>query len=255
MRRILVIGIGAGDPEQITVQAVKALNCVDVVLVMDKGQCKDDLVQLRRSICERYVTDRPYRIVEISDPERDRANCDYEAAVLDWHQRRAELLERTILAEVPEDGCGAFLVWGDPALYDSTIRVVERILDRGVVAFDWVVIPGVTSVQALAARHRVTLNRVGGSIHVTTGRRLSCDPRVGPEETVVVMLDGDLACRVIEDPDVEIFWGADVGTPYEVLRSGRLIDVIGDIEQARAETRQRKGWVMDTYLLRRMTSG
>ena len=27
--------------------------------------------------------------------------------------------------------CGAFLVWGDPTLYDSTIRIVEMIASSG----------------------------------------------------------------------------------------------------------------------------
>jgi precorrin-2 methylase len=59
MRKLFVIGIGAGNPDYVTVQAINALNEVDVFFVMEKGQEKEDLVRLRKEICERYVKDRP----------------------------------------------------------------------------------------------------------------------------------------------------------------------------------------------------
>ena len=33
--------------------------------------------------------------------------------------------------------------------------------------------------------------------------------------------------------------------------SGTVADVAGQIQAARGEARERKGWIMDTYLLRR----
>ena len=52
MKKLMVIGIGAGNPDYITLQAVKALNRVDVFFLMDKGQSKDKLIDLRREICD-----------------------------------------------------------------------------------------------------------------------------------------------------------------------------------------------------------
>jgi precorrin-6A synthase len=255
LRHLFIIGIGAGDPEQVTVQAVNALNQVDVFFVADKGPGKDDLVELRAEICRRYITNRPYRMVEVTDPARDRTERvadapGYRSAVLDWHERRAERYEEVLLAECGPAQNAGFLVWGDPALYDSTIRVVERLKARGVLDFDYTVIPAISSVQALAAAHRVVLNRIGEPIHITTGRRLRDGLPVGLDN-VVVMLDGDLVCRTLTEPDLDIYWGAYLGTPDEILVSGRLVDVIAEIERRRAEARQRKGWIMDTYLLRR----
>ena len=161
MRRLLVIGVGAGDPEHVTMQAINALNEVDVFFVIEKGHETDELVRLRREICERYIREPAYRIVEIADPPRDRTTPAYRMAVEDWRARRAELWERAIADELDEEGCGAFLVWGDPSLYDSTLAVLEQILERGAVAFEHEVVPGISSVQALTARHRIPLNRVG----------------------------------------------------------------------------------------------
>jgi precorrin-6A synthase len=253
MRSILVIGIGAGDPEYVTVQAVNALNRASVFFVVNKGEEKSGLLALRQEICRRYIDDQSgYRFVEIPDPPRDRSATGYRAAVEDWHELRAGAFEDAIGRELPEDGCGAVLVWGDPALYDSTLRVIDRIRDRGVVAFDHEVIPGITSVQALAARHRVPLNRIGEPVHITTGRRVA-DGLPDTVDSAVVMLDPGLACTALDDPTLEIYWGAYVGTPDEALISGRLGDVAADIEAAKQELRNRHGWIMDTYLVRRAT--
>src|ERR1700761_6998007 len=144
MRKLFIIGIGAGHPEHVTVQAINALNQVDVVFVMDKGQEKDDLVRLRKEICARYIKDRPYRFVETADPRRD-PKTPYETAVRVWHEQRAEIYERLIGEELGEDGCGAFLVWGDPSLYDSTLRIIDQLIERGNVVFTHEVIPGITA--------------------------------------------------------------------------------------------------------------
>ena len=42
-KRLLLIGIGAGDPEHVTVQAVRAMNEVDVFFVLDKGGDRSEL--------------------------------------------------------------------------------------------------------------------------------------------------------------------------------------------------------------------
>ncbi|HEV3045824.1 MAG TPA: precorrin-6A synthase (deacetylating) [Solirubrobacteraceae bacterium] len=269
MRRLLVIGIGAGDPEHVTVQAVRALNEVDVFFVVEKGHETDELVRLRREICERYIEEPSYRIVEIADPPRDRAAGAarggpeddgaaaaseragaYREAVEDWRARRAEAWGRALAAELGEGECGAFLVWGDPSLYDSTLAVLERIRAAGEVAFEHEVIAGIGSVQALTARHGVPLNRVGRPVQITTGRLLAEGFPEGVDE-VVVMLDADCSFRRLPDEGLEIHWGAYVGMPDEILISGPVREVGERIARERAQARERKGWVMDAYLLRR----
>lgn len=257
MKEILIIGVGAGDPDYITVQAIKAMNRVDVFFVVDKGAVKDDLVQLRREICERHIARPDYRFVEIADPERDRVAAGtpaYTAAVQAWHARRTEAFERAITEELTEDGVGAFLVWGDPSLYDGTIRIVEELLRRDEVSFTYTVIPGVSSLHALTAAHRIPLNRIGEPIHITTGRRLAAEGMPPGRDNVVVMLDGECAFTSVTDESVEIYWGAYLGTSDELLMAGPVTVMAPQIERLRGEARARKGWIMDTYLLRRTPS-
>jgi precorrin-6A synthase len=160
------------------------------------------------------------------------------------------VFERLIGDGMADGECGAFLVWGDPSLYDSTIRIVEAIAKGGVHPIEYEVIPGITATQALAARHRTTLNRIGGAIEITTGRKIA-GGFPSNADSVVVMLDAENAYKRFADQDIDIFWGAYIGTPDEILISGKLKDVAGDIERARANARKANGWIMDTYLLRR----
>jgi precorrin-6A synthase len=250
MRRLKLIGIGAGDPDYITVQAINALKHVDVIFAIDKGEETADLLLARKSVCDRYMQARAHRIVEIKDPERDRAPADYRAAVAAWHEKRSALYEQVIREQLSEDECGAFLVWGDPCLYDSTLRIIDQVAARRTVDFEWEVIPGITSVQALAARHRISLNDIGGPIHITTGRRL-LDERPAAGTNVLVLLDGGCSFKPLKDEDIDIYWGAYLGTPDEILLSGKLGELSEQIEHVRAQARNQKGWIMDTYLLRK----
>ncbi len=249
MKRILVIGIGAGGADLLTVQAIGALNRAEVIFTFDKGTEKDDLVQLRRDICERYRGGRPYRLVEIPSPPRDASAPTYKAGVAAWHKERAHNVGALIRDEVPDGASGAFLVWGDPAFYDSTLRILETVAGDAAVAFDYEVIPGISSIQLLAARHKIPLNSIGEPILLTTGRRIA-EEYPANFDSIVVLLDGGAGLDSLAGKKVDIFWGAYLGTADEILIAGSVIDVLDDIRRVRAERRAVKGWIMDTYLLR-----
>lgn len=250
MKKVFIIGIGAGNPDYVTMQAVKAMNEVDVFFFLDKGQAKEDLVKLRTTVCERFIEDPSYRVVEVESPERDAGAPDYKSGVHAWHRDKAAIFSGLIANELKDGEVGAFLVWGDPSLYDSTIRVIQQIIADGGIAFDYEVIPGITSVQALAAQHKIALNVIGEPIHITTGRKLAEGLPDGVD-TAVVMLDNGSGLRALAGEDVDIYWGAYLGTPDEVLVSGKLGERVEEIERVRAQQRASKGWIMDTYLLRR----
>jgi precorrin-6A synthase len=246
MRTIHVIGIGAGDPDYVTAQAVAALNDTQVFFAMDKGDTKDDLVALRRLICERFIENPDYRFVALPDPMRAKAEDGraYHDVVNEWHAARARLWAEAIETELPDGATGSFLAWGDPSLYDSTLRILDRVAAH--VEFEFDVIPGITAIQALTARHRIPLNDIGEPVLITTGRQLREHGLAG---AAVVMLDGE--CSFLEcPPQTRIWWGAYLGTPDEMLIAGTVAEVGERIADERAEARVRHGWIMDIYLLR-----
>ncbi len=253
MRKLLVIGIGTGNPEHMTVQAINALNRAEVVLIPRKGDTKDDLAEVRRQICARFIANARTRIVEFDLPVRDQSG-DYRQGVDDWHQAIAETYAELLGSETADTDAAAFLVWGDPSLYDSTLRITER-LER-IVSFGLAieVIPGITSIQQLCASHRIPLNKIGDPVVITTGRRLR-DGFPAGANTAVVMLDGECSFRHLDAASFEIFWGAYLGTAEEMLISGPLVEVCDEIVTRREYARAAHGWIMDTYILRRVSSG
>jgi precorrin-6A synthase len=248
MRRLNVIGIGAGDPEYVTVQAINALKQTDVFFFTDKGDDKGDLLQLRNEICERYGDTTRYRVVEMQDPVRD-GRASYGEAVREWHELRVELWGKTVETELADGQVGGFLVWGDPAFYDSTLRIFDAVRSRGAFEFELDIIPGISAIQALAARHGISLTQIGRALTVTTGRQLANGWPEGASD-VVVMLDANCSFREL-DRGLTIYWGAFLGTADEVLISGTIGECGETIAEVRSAARARKGWMFDTYLLRK----
>ena len=249
MIELLLIGIGTGNPDHLTLQAVKALNSADLVLIPRKGETKADLAELRRSICDDVLTSPQTSIAEFDLPVRDTANPDYRAGVDDWHDAIAAVWRRSILDRIGTEGRVALLVWGDPSLYDSTLRIADRVAKA--LPLKVTVIPGITSLQALTAAHAIPINEVGAPFVVTTGRRLREEGWPEGSDTVAVMLDGDCSFRSIPPDAVTIWWGAYVGMPEEIILSGQLGQMSDRIVETRARARADHGWIMDIYILRR----
>ncbi|WP_033400251.1 precorrin-6A synthase (deacetylating) [Actinokineospora enzanensis] len=249
-RRVEIIGIGAGDPGHVTVAAVAALNRADVIFLLDKADAARELSDLRQAILDAHVPAGGHRLVRAQDPERVRTEAGYGEAVSDWRARRADVCADMLAEHLGPGETGAFLVWGDPALYDSIISVVDDIRARGA-GFEVTVHPGISSVSALAARCGTTLNQVGGAVQVTTGRRLARGWPTDVDDLVVMLDSREAFAGFADDPDVHIHWGAYVGTADEVIISGPLAEVADEIRETRARARAAKGWIMDTYLLRR----
>ena len=121
------------------------------------------------------------------------------------------------------DGVGAFLAWGDPSLYDSTLRILDAVAAEVDIEYD--VIPGITAVQALTARHRIQLNEIGEPVLVTTGRQLRARGMSGSAVgSVIVLLDAECSFQACP-PNTRIWWGAYLGTDHELLVAGTIGEV------------------------------
>ena len=245
---ISLIGIGTGNPDHVTRAAVTAMNAADLILLPRKGAGKSDLVDLRRTICAELLTE-PAMVVEFDLPERD-ADAPYRAAVDVWHDEIAAVWATQIAEHLPDGGRVAFLVWGDPSLYDSSLRIAER-LRAGGRSIGVSVVPGITSLQALTAAHAIPLNTLAAPVTITTGRRLRAEGWPAGVETLAVMLDGACAFETLAPEGITIWWGAYLGMAQEALIAGPLATVGPEIIMRRTELRARHGWIMDVYLLRR----
>ena len=168
----------------------RAADCGRVLRLRQGRGEGGDLAHLRKEICARNCTEKPYKVVEISSPQRG-STGSYEAGVAAWHAERAELAAHAIREHLADNRTGAFLVWGDPALYDSTLRILETIKSSAMFDFEYDVIPGISSIQVLGARHKIALNTVGEPVLVTTGRKLAQSFPAGQASIAVFLDNGD----------------------------------------------------------------
>lgn len=247
MLTLSLIGIGCGDPGQLTRAAIAAINAADLVLIPRKGTARSDLADLRRTICADVLTSDKTRIAEFDLPVRDAGEADYRKGVDDWHDAVAATWSQTIADRLGREGKVALLIWGDPSLYDSSLRIARRLDPLP----DIEVVPGITSIQTLCAAHALPLNEIGEPFLVTTGRRLREGGWPQGVDTVVVMLDGGTAFQALDPEGLHICWGAYLGMPDQIVISGALAEVSQRIVAARQDARERHGWIMDSYILKR----
>ncbi|MFZ5964803.1 precorrin-6A synthase (deacetylating) [Thalassococcus sp. BH17M4-6] len=243
IRDLWLVGIGTGSPAHVTIEGMQALRDAALILIPHKGAGKDDLAGMRHAILQ--ASGSTAHVVPFDYPVRDPA-LPYQARVAAWHDEIARRWQAAVTDAAP-DGPVALLVWGDPSLYDSTMRIATR-LDP---APRLRVVPGITAIQALTAAHAIPLNTVNGPVQITTGRRLHDAGWPEGTDTLVVMLDGEARFMDLPPDGVTIWWGAFLGMPEQILDSGPLTEVRDRILATRKDARARHGWIMDTYLLQR----
>src|SRR5690606_33253978 len=121
MRKVSIIGIGAGNPDYLTLQAIDAIGRAEVFFMPDKGEEKAGLNAVRAEMLARHG--RPgHRLAPFTVPERRRA--PYAEGVTEWRGALRDAYAGLFETELGASGVGAFLVWGDPALYDGTLGIL-----------------------------------------------------------------------------------------------------------------------------------
>lgn len=245
MIELSLIGIGTGSPGHLTREAIAAMEMSDLILIPSKGADKADLAELREALCRRVLV-RPPKMVRFDMPVRD-VRDGYAQGVQAWHDAIALRWREVILRHGATRP--ALLVWGDPSLYDSSLRIAERV--ARVMALQLRVVPGITAIQALCAAHRIPLNHVAAPVQITTGRQLRDHGWPSGTARIVVMLDGDCAFQGLEPQGMRIWWGAYLGMAEQLLIAGDLAEVTPQIVATRARARAAHGWIMDIYLLDR----
>ncbi|MEM1066973.1 MAG: precorrin-6A synthase (deacetylating) [Pseudomonadota bacterium] len=243
MIELWLIGIGTGNPSHVTLEARQALREAALVMVPRKGPDKADLADLRHQILAESGSTAPVAAFDM--PERDESRPYGERVAL-WHDEIAQIWAETIASARP-NGPIALMVWGDPGLYDSTLRIAARLAPQPRMR----VVPGISALQALTAAHAIPFNKINGAVTVTTGRRLRDHGWPDGAETLAVMLDGECSFQHLPPAGLDIWWGGFLGMKEQVLEAGPLAEAGPRIVETRADARARHGWIMDSYLLRK----
>lgn len=157
------IGVGPGDPELLTLRAMRALREADVVLSAASSKNEHSIA---RSIAAPYLSDA------IAEQElRFPMTHDRAALKLAWREN-AE-----VTASLLQDGKNVvFLTLGDPLIY-STFGYLMQSLKKICPDASITVIPGITSFQAAAA--------ATGTILCESHENLLISPGIKSEETLL----------------------------------------------------------------------
>ena len=128
------VGVGPGDPELLTLKAVRILKEADVVAVPDKGAGEQTALNIVRSYVE----------------GKDRVDCN-TPMTRDEEKLEASYTENAdkLCALLDEGKNVAFITLGDPTVYSTYLYIHRKVLSRG---YEAVLIPGVPSFCAVAAR-------------------------------------------------------------------------------------------------------
>jgi precorrin-2/cobalt-factor-2 C20-methyltransferase len=144
-----VVGIGPGDPELLTLKALRVIRESPIVCV-PKG--REEGSSLARSIVEKAVSLKDKEIIEAHFPMRKTRNSVSDPDLdMRWN-KTAE----TILNKLRNGEDVAFLTLGDPTIYSTFFYLYDRLLElQPDLTIE--IIPGVSSINASASRAKISL--------------------------------------------------------------------------------------------------
>lgn len=159
------VGVGPGDPELITLKAVRVLQSVDIVVAPGKER------SIALEIAKPYVQGDVIELrfpMGLSGAERERA--------LDEN-------ERVLRGFLNEGKKIAFITLGDPMTYSTFAYMAERLKD-----FQIEIVPGINSFSAAAARLKLPLAEGDESLAVIPAFKLTSLDKVLDEFENVVAI-------------------------------------------------------------------
>lgn len=179
MSTLYVIGIGPGDPELLTLKAVRLIKGVPVIFV-PKG--KEDGTSLALSIVEEVVELDRKKIIELHFPMVKTVGSH---GLSDKWDRLADEMVQTL-----RDYDAAFLTLGDPCFYSTFFYLYDRLLKLSP-SLRIEIIPGVSSINASAARAGIALGLAGERIAIIPANYMSSKDEglrfLGSFDTIVFM--------------------------------------------------------------------
>lgn len=146
--KFYAVGIGPGDPDLITVKAIKTIGDSDVVVVPKSGA----EVNIALTIAGKYLENKT--IIESYMPmTKDKDKLDK------YHNESAQLISSML-----NDGkTVSFLTLGDPSIYSTVMYVHRKLKNEG---FDTGIISGVPSFCAVAASLDTSLCEREEMLHI-----------------------------------------------------------------------------------------
>jgi len=225
MPGLIGIGVGPGDPELLTVKAVKAIHDADIIM------------------CPASKEDRPSIALSVVDPIIDKSKNQEIVKLIFPMTKDKDVLEETwkknakIMAETVQSGKNVvYLTVGDPFLYSTWIYMHKDLTEK-YPEMNISVIPGIVSMFTFASKVGVSIAEGAEKVAIIPScYDLSSVKEIAKNsESMIFLKDGRYFDQVIDVlkeagfPDNSIFAiGQDLGTENEIIRKLTLGEVNDD---------------------------
>jgi precorrin-6A synthase len=241
-KKVYIVGIGPGDPKYLTLEAYEIIKKAKIFIIPLKKGPKEELTKIREKVIEFCKQgDTNYRIIKVEFPERKKGGI-YKLEVESWRKEKVSILAE-VLKDVDE---ACFLVLGDPSLYDGHIEIFKEVSKN--LPMEIEVIPGISTINLLSAKHKISLTKVAETLLITTPRPLRKQKEIS--RNTLVFLDNYETFKLFkDDSELMIYWGAYIGTEKEVLFNGKLSQCWQELVELRRKLKEKHGYIMETYLL------
>lgn len=182
--RFIGVGVGPGDPELITLKALRLIQNASVVSYLANGEGSS---QAKKIASEAFAgVTHPQNEIAIVMPmstDREEANKAYDAGA------------EAIAAELESGRNVVFLCEGDPLFFGSFAYLLERLEGQ----FSCQVVPGVSSINAASSALNHPLTVLKESFAVVSGRHsaLQIDTALEQHDSVVIMKAGRARPRIL----------------------------------------------------------
>jgi precorrin-2/cobalt-factor-2 C20-methyltransferase len=218
--RLFCVGCGPGDPELLTLKAVKLIKCADVIFA---PTARDGKTSIALSIVEKYIT-KSTRVFTLTFPmikDKDQLR-DH------WKKNSEE-----IAGAVRSGKKVVYLTVGDPALY-STWIYIHRELSRAHADIEVSIVPGITSIFAFAAQAKISLAEGDQTVGIVPAcyDLARVKQTAVASDTVIFLKDGRYFDSVIDmlgqagfNEDSMIAIAQDVSSGAEILKMNKLGDM------------------------------
>jgi precorrin-2/cobalt-factor-2 C20-methyltransferase len=200
------VGVGPGDPELMTVKAVRVLREADVVAVPDTGRSERTAYRIARE----YIEDKEILYCPTpmgADKRRTEENYDAVAAQIAERLGRGESV--------------AFITLGDPSVYATSAYVQRRVAALG---YATETVAGVPSFCAAAARLGESLCEGSRALTILPGSCADTDAYLALPGNKVIMKSAsrlpELTARMLADSRFNVAVAANCGMAGEVLARG-----------------------------------
>jgi len=222
MTSLIGIGVGPGDPELLTVKAVKAIHNADIIMCPASNENRPSIaLSVVSSIIDKS---KNQKIIKLIFP----MTKDKDVLKQTW-KRNAKIMAETVLTGKNV----VYLTVGDPFLY-STWIYMHKDLKENYPEMDISVIPGIVSIFTFAAKVGVSVAEGSEKVAIIPScYDLSSVKEIAKHsESMIFLKDGryfDQVIKVLKEsgfPDDSIFAiGQDLGTENEIIRKMTLGEV------------------------------